>query len=93
MITSNKNQTPMTSWIIILLQFFTKNFLRAFCDAKSLRTTSRSIFSRTSLSMQYIAKPFNLSCNIVDLKQFFNIFNLEKLLSAEATITGTAKRI
>jgi len=43
--------------------------------------------------MLHIAKPFNLSCNIVDLKQFLNSFSLEKLLSADATVTGIVKRI
>jgi len=43
--------------------------------------------------MLHIAKPFNLSCNIVVLKQFLRSFNFDKLLSADATITGTVKRI
>jgi len=84
MITSNKN---------IMLQFFVKNRLRAFLDAKSSRTVSRLMSSKISCSMLHIAKPFNLSCNIVDLKQFLNSFSLEKLLSADATVTGIVKRI
>ena len=43
--------------------------------------------------MLYIVKTFNLSCNIVDIKQFLNSFNLEKLLSAGATVTRIVKRI
>ena len=62
-------------------------------DAKSLRTTSRSILSKISHSMEHLAKPFNLSCNIVDLKQIFNIFNLNKLISAKAIIIGTIKGV
>jgi len=67
--------------------------LRAFLDAKSSRTVLRSIVSKISLWMVHIANPFNLSYDIVDLKQFFNNFNFEKLLSAEATVTGKVKRI
>ena len=67
--------------------------LRAFLDAKLSRTVLRSIVSKISLSMVQIANPFNLSYDIVDLKQFFNNFNFEKLLSAEATVTGKVKRI
>ena len=92
MITSNNNQIPMTS-LIIMLQCFIKKLLRAFLDAKSLRIISRSTLSKMSFSIQHIAKPFNLSCNIVDLKQFFSSFNLEKLLSADATVTGIVNRI
>jgi len=46
-----------------------------------------------SFSILHIAKPFNLFCNIVVLKQFLSSFNFEKLLSADATVTGTVKRI
>ena len=84
MVTSNKTT---------VLQCFLKKRLRTFLDAKSSRTLSRSIVSKISFSMLHIAKPFNLSCSIVDLKQFFNSFNLEKLLSADATVTGIVNRI
>jgi hypothetical protein len=43
------------------------------------------MFSKISFSMQHVAKSFNLSCNIADLKQYLSKFSLEKLLSAEAT--------
>ena len=67
--------------------------LRTFLDAKSSKTVLRSIVSKISLWMVHIVNPFNLSYDIVDLKQFFNNFNFEKLLSAEATVTGTVKMI
>ena len=41
--------------------------------------------------MLQIANSFNLSCNIVVLKRFLSSFNFEKLLSAEATVTGTVQ--
>jgi hypothetical protein len=59
---------------------------------KSSRTISRSILSQISFSL-YIANPFNLSCSIVDHKQFFNSLSLEKLFSADAAVTGIVKRI
>ena len=74
MITSNKN---------IMLQFFVKNRLWAFLDAKSSRTVSRLMSSKISFSMLHIDKPFHLSYNIVDFKQFLNSSNMEKLLSVE----------
>jgi hypothetical protein len=60
-----------------------KKLLHAFIDAKSSRTISRSMMSKIFFSIQHVAKPFNPSCNIVDLKQFLSSFKLEKLLSAE----------
>ena len=75
----------------VIFQFLTKKILRAFLDAKSLIIVSRSRLSKISFSMLHIAKPFNLSCNIVVLKQFLSSFNFEKLLSAEATVTGTVQ--
>ena len=47
---------------------YEKRLLRAFLDAKSLRTMSRLIVSKISFSMQHVAKPFTLSCDIVDLR-------------------------
>ena len=44
-----------------------------------------------SFSILHIAKPFNLFCNIVVLKQFLSSFNFEKFLSAEAIVTGTVQ--
>ena len=35
------------------------------------------MLSKISFSMQHMANPFNLSCNMVDLKQFFSSFNLD----------------
>ena len=84
MITSNK---------YVMLQCLVKNHLRAFLGAKSSRTVSRLMSSKISCSMLHIAKPFNLSCNIVDLKQFLNGFNLEKLFSTDALVTGIVRRI
>jgi hypothetical protein len=80
----------MTDIHLLLIK---KKLLRAFLDAKSLMMVSRSILSKTFFSMQHIAKPFNLCCDMVDLKLFFNNFNFEKLLSAEATVTATVKMI
>jgi hypothetical protein len=48
---------------------------------------------KISLSIEHIAKAVNLSCDIVDLRHFFNNFNLEKFISAEATATGIVKRV
>jgi hypothetical protein len=45
-----------------------KILLRAFFDAKSLRIVLKSIVSKISFSIEHIAKPFNLSCDIVDLR-------------------------
>ena len=77
----------------IIFQFFTKKIPWAFLDAKSLRIVSRSMLSKISFSMLHIDKPFNLPCNIVVLKQFLSNFSFEKLLSADATVTGTVKKI
>jgi hypothetical protein len=40
-----------------------------------------------------MANPFNLSCDIVDLKYDFINFNFEKLLSTEATVAGIVNKI
>jgi hypothetical protein len=40
-----------------------------------------------------MAKPFYLSCDIDDLKYFFNNLNFEKLLSAYATVIDIVKII
>ena len=40
-----------------------------------------------------MANPLNLSCDIVDLKQNFINFNFEKLIYAEATVTGIVSNI
>ena len=71
----------MTSSTIIFQSFTKKELLQAFLDTKSLRIISTS--------MLHIPKSFNLSCNIVVLKQFLNSFNFDKLLSAKATVTST----
>ena len=39
-------------------------------------------------SINKIARPFNLSCDIDDLKYDFNNFNFEKLLSTSARVIG-----
>jgi hypothetical protein len=36
--------------------------------------------------MHRVAKPFNLSWDMTDLRWFFNNFNFEKLLLAHATL-------
>ena len=36
---------------------------------------------------------FNISCDMVDLKQDFTNFNFEKLLFVEATVTGMVNNI
>jgi hypothetical protein len=66
---------------------------RAIFHAKSSVTVSRSILSNIFFSMEHIAKPFSLSCDIVDLNYFFSSFSFEKLLSADATVAGTVNRI
>ena len=40
-----------------------------------------------------MANPLNLSCDIVDFKLDFINFNFEKLLSAEAIVTGIVSNI
>ena len=74
MITSNKKYNASV---------FLKNHLQAFFDEKSFRTVSRLMSSKISFSMLHIDKPFHLSYNIVDFKQFLNSSNMEKLLSVE----------
>ena len=37
--------------------------------------------------------PFNLSCNIVDLKYYFINLNSEKILFTEATVTSIVNNI
>jgi hypothetical protein len=54
---------------------------------------SISISSNNFFSVHIVAKPFNLSCDIVDLRWFFNNFNFKKLLSADATVTGRVNMI
>ena len=73
-----------------MLQFFTKKLLQAFLEAKSLMTISRSMLSKISFSIQHMANPFNLSCNMVDLKQFFSSFNLEK--ARKSTVPRKSRR-
>jgi hypothetical protein len=45
-----------------------KILLRAFLDAKSSSTALKSTVSTISFSIEHIAKPFNLYCDIVDLR-------------------------
>ena len=40
-----------------------------------------------------MTNPFNLYCNIVDCKENFNIFNFEKLFSANVTVTSIINNI
>jgi hypothetical protein len=54
---------------------------------------SISISSNNFFSMHIVAKPFNLFWDIVDLRWFFNNFNFEKLLSADATVTLRVNRV
>jgi hypothetical protein len=46
-----------------------------------------------SFSIGRIARPQNLSRDMVDLKEFLFNFSLDKLLSAIATVTGTVSNI
>lgn len=86
MIPQNSNKT-----IMLVVK---KTIFSYFLMQKSSRTISRSMFSKTSFSMLHKSKPFNISCNIVDLKQFFNSFNnLEELVSTNTTVTRTIKKI
>jgi hypothetical protein len=52
-----------------------------------------SRFSNIFFSIDNMANPFNLSCDIVDLRYDFINFNFEKLLYAEATVTGIVNKI
>jgi hypothetical protein len=40
-----------------------------------------------------MTNPFNLSCDIIDLRYDFINFNFEKLLSVEVTVTGIVNKI
>ena len=44
-------------------------------------------------SIDSIANPFNLSCDIVDRRYDLINFNFEKLLSAKAIVTGIVNSI
>jgi hypothetical protein len=52
-----------------------------------------STFYNISFSIEHGAKTFNLSCDIVDLKYFFNNFNFEKLVLTEAIVTCMVNKI
>jgi hypothetical protein len=69
-----------------------QKFLLTLLDAKSLMIVSILISSNNFFSMLIVAKLFNLSCDIVDLRWFFNTFNFEKLLSADATVIGRVNK-
>jgi hypothetical protein len=70
-----------------------RKFLLTLLDVKSLMMVSISIASNNFFSMHIVAKPFNLSCDIVDLRWFFNNVNFEKLISANATVTSRVNKI
>jgi hypothetical protein len=53
---------------------------------------SISISFNNFSSMHIVAKPFNLSYDIVDLKWFFNNFNFEMLLTTDDTVKGRVIR-
>lgn len=50
---------------------------------------STSMFPNISFSIDKVVKPFDLSCDIDDLKYVLINFSFEKLLSADATVTYT----
>jgi hypothetical protein len=60
---------------------------------KSSIRSSYLICSKTSLSSAIVANPLSLSCVIVERKYDFTNLSLEKLLSADATVTGTVNKI
>ena len=53
----------------------------------------KSICSSICFSIDSIANPFNLSCDIVDRRYDLINFNFEKLLSVEATVNGIVNSI
>lgn len=55
-----------------------------------LQLSHRTNLSKNSFSIGTIANTLNLSCDIVLQSKFLVNFNLEKLISAEATVTGSA---
>jgi hypothetical protein len=55
-------------FLIILLYFYLKIIILAFWDAKLLIKFLYSRFSNIIFSIDKMANPFNLSCNIVDLR-------------------------
>lgn len=77
----------------LLYHIYLNNFiLLVLLEMNSSIIRSYSIFSNNSLSSDIWAKSVSLCCNIVERKYDFNSFNLEKLRSADATVTGMVNR-
>jgi hypothetical protein len=77
----------------LLYHIYLNNFiLLVLLEMNSSIIRSYSIFSNNSLSSDIWAKSVSLCCNIVEHKYDFNSFNLEKLHSADATVTGMVNR-
>ena len=65
--------------------------LLAHLCAKSVTTPSKSILRARLFSMERMASPLSLSCDIVLRKYVLINFSLENDLSAVATVTGMVK--
>ena len=62
-----------------------------FRSINSSKITLKCNLHASSLSVDIIAKLFNLSWFLVNIRQFFIGFSLEKDLFPEATLTGNVK--
>ena len=65
----------------------------AFWEAKLLIRSLYSNLSNMSFSIDNVASLLNRSSDIVDLKYNFINFNVEKLLTSEATVTRIVNNI
>ena len=83
----------LNKYIQHYIKIYYKFILQAFLDKKLIIKLLKSIYSSICFSIDSIAYPFNLSCDIVDRRYDLINFNFEKLLSAEATVTGIVNNI
>ena len=84
----------LNKYIKNYIKIYCKFILQAFLDKKkSIIKLLKSICSSIYFSIDIIANPFNLSCDIADRRYDLINFNFEKLLSAEATVTGIVNSI
>ena len=83
----------LNKYIQHYIKIYCKFILQAFLDKKSIIKLLKSICSSICFSIDCIVNPFNLSCDIVDRRYDLINFYFEKLLSAEATVTGIVNSI
>ena len=83
----------MNKYIQYYIKIHCKFILQVFLDKKSIIKLLKLICSSIYFSIDDIVNQFNLSCDIVDRRYDLINFNFEKLLSAEATVTGIVNSI